>query len=423
MNAIWTVALKDLKLLTRDRLGMFWILGFPLMYALFLGAIFGGSGQPNRALTVAVIDEDDSPASQAFIERLKKSEALTVRTTTLAEARDAVRHGNLVAYVVVPTGFGKASFFSEATPTLQVGIDPTRRAEAGFLQGILMESAYAGLQEQFMKPQQARSQIEESIQRIDQAKDLDPARKSALKLGLGMIVKAIGTLDEEALKGDGNFMDRQPIKLETTQVTNDENQPRSPFEITFPSSILWGLMGCVSAFSIAIVTERQQGTLLRLRVAPVTWGQLLAGKGMACFLSCTGVAVGLLAIARLFLGVRLENLPGLALGICCTAFCFTGLAMLFSTLGKTEASVAGAGWGIMMPLAMLGGGMVPLIAMPGWMQVASNFSPVKWGIVALEGAIWRGYSLSEMLLPCAILLAVGATCLAAGVRWLSRQGV
>ncbi len=104
-----------------------------------------------------------------------------------------------------------------------------------------------------------------------------------------------------------------------------------------------------------------------------------------------------------------------------TAICFTGLMMFVSTLGKTEAGVAGAGWGIMMPFAMLGGGMVPLIAMPPWMQTASNVSPVKWGIIALEGAIWRGFSLVDMLLPCAILIAVGAAFYAVGVWSLSRQ--
>jgi ABC-2 type transport system permease protein len=47
-----------------------------------------------------------------------------------------------------------------------------------------------------------------------------------------------------------------------------------------------------------------------------------------------------------------------------------------------------------------------------------NASPVKWAILGIEGAIWRGFSLSEMLLPCAILLGFGAICFAIGVRAL-----
>ena len=54
--------------------------------------------------------------------------------------------------------------------------------------------------------------------------------------------------------------------------------------------------------------------------------------------------------------------------------------------------------------------------MPPWMQTLSNVSPVKWAILALEGAIWRGFSLGEMALPCGILLGVGVVFFAGGVR-------
>jgi ABC-2 type transport system permease protein len=50
------------------------------------------------------------------------------------------------------------------------------------------------------------------------------------------------------------------------------------------------------------------------------------------------------------------------------------------------------------------------------MATTGNFSPVKWAILAMEGALWRGFSLREMLLPCAILVAVGIVTFAIGVR-------
>jgi ABC-2 type transport system permease protein len=54
------------------------------------------------------------------------------------------------------------------------------------------------------------------------------------------------------------------------------------------------------------------------------------------------------------------------------------------------------------------------------MLSVASFSPVKWGILALEGAIWRGFSAAEMLLPCGILLGVGAAGFVAGVAVLAR---
>jgi ABC-2 type transport system permease protein len=88
--------------------------------------------------------------------------------------------------------------------------------------------------------------------------------------------------------------------------------------------------------------------------------------------------------------------------------------MLVAVLGKTEQSASGLGWAIMMPLTMLGGGMVPLFAMPAWMQAAGSVSPVKWAILALEGAIWRGFTPAQLALPCAVLVSVGVAGFAIG---------
>ena len=48
-----------------------------------------------------------------------------------------------------------------------------------------------------------------------------------------------------------------------------------------------------------------------------------------------------------------------------------------------------------MLMAMFGGGMIPLVFMPKFMQTLSNFSPAKWSVLALEGAIWRGFTLGR----------------------------
>jgi ABC-2 type transport system permease protein len=64
--------------------------------------------------------------------------------------------------------------------------------------------------------------------------------------------------------------------------------------------------------------------------------------------------------------------------------------------------------------------MIPLAFMPSFMVPLSQASPVKWSILALEGAIWRGFTLTEMLLPCAILVGIGAVCLALGAVRLAK---
>src|SRR5262249_30655750 len=156
--------------------------------ALFFGAIFGGAGEPGvGSLGLAVIDEDQTDASRALVERLEKSKSLRVETLSIDEARDKVRMGKLVAYVILPKGFEKANpFLGSTAPPIQVGIDPARRAEAGYIQGILTETFFARLRESFPRAQ------------------------------------------------------AQPIRIEQVDISPDQRRPRSAFEITFPSSILWG---------------------------------------------------------------------------------------------------------------------------------------------------------------------------------------
>ena len=97
--------------------------------------------------------------------------------------------------------------------------------------------------------------------------------------------------------------------------------------------------------------------------------------------------------------------------------------MLLSVVAKTEQAASGISWAVLILMSMLGGGMIPLIAMPSWMRSIGHISPVKWSILAMEGAVWRQFSPAEMLQPCAMLLAIGAACFIIGTRafnWTSQ---
>lgn len=49
--------------------------------------------------------------------------------------------------------------------------------------------------------------------------------------------------------------------------------------------------------------------------------------------------------------------------------------------------------------------------------MVSSASPVKWAILALEGATWRAFSPAEMALPCGILFGVGLATFTVGARF------
>jgi ABC-2 type transport system permease protein len=419
MASIFVLAFNDLKLLWRDKFGLFWVLAFPLLIALLFGSIFSGGGDTAGAIKVAVADEDSTSGSQSFIDQLNESEALTILPMTREEAIEKVRKGSVTAYIIIEKGFGESGgFFFGESPPIEIGMDPSRRAEAGYLRGLLTQAAFQQMQKRFMNPDTMLNVVRNERQSLAGNMDTTSEQGKLLMNYLKDTENFLGNVDS------GFYSQGGPLQMEGPEIkpveVSREGRPATAFEITFPSGILWGLIGCAAAFGISIVRERREGTYLRLRLAPITRTHILAGKGMACFIACISVCVLLLLFGGLVFGVRLGNTLHLALAIIASAWCFVGIMMFISVLGKTEQSVSGAGWAVLLVMSMFGGGMVPLMFMPSWMRMLSNFSPVKWGIISLEGAIWRGFSLQEMMLPVAVLCGTGLVLFFIGVTILTK---
>jgi ABC-2 type transport system permease protein len=442
MQSILSLARKDLKLLFRDKFALFWIFAFPLMYSLFFGTLFGDSGDGSRGtISIRIVDEEPSDDSQALVERLANHESLRVPanedgstvTHGLDEAREDVRKGRATAYLRIPAGYDSSPFAlfggggggGDDAQTVEVGIDPSRSAEAGFLQGILMETLFGGLGEQFTDADSMMAEITSSKESIAATEGMDPAQQLVLQQFMTSLESFYGEIDfdEEEAEGEGGGGFDMGGQVSIVDVARDAgNRPRTAFDITFPSAMVWGLLGVAVSFAVTLVKERTEGTLLRLRIAPIGHTELLAGKAVACFTTCLIVMFFLMAFSFVALGVRFGSYPLALASMLCTAACFTGIMMLASVMGKTEQAVAGSAWGVMMPFMMVGGGMIPLIAMPAWLVKVSNISPFKWGIYSMEGAVWRGFSAGDMLLPCGILLGTGAVFFAIGVwafKWTS----
>lgn len=416
MGPTWTIAGKDLKILWRDKMAIFWVLGFPLVIAIMFGSIFGGGGAASK-MKIAVDDQDHTSVSKQFVDKLKSSDSLEVSSETFDAAKDEVRKGDKVAVIVVPKGYGTHSVFSGQQPAIEVGIDPSRKAEAGILQGLLAQASFAPLQKLFTDPGAAKTEMQQSLADVERS-SLDPEQKKSLRSFLGAADKYFSMAPAGPNQNVGGGFSGPKIK--NVPIQKADNEPKSSFDLTFPEGVVWALVGVSMAFAIGIVRERADGTFFRLQVAPVSRLQLILGKGIACFISCVMVISVLMLVGKLFFGLDINNLPLIAFAILCSSFCFVGVVMTLSVLGKSEQAVSGSGRAFLILASMFGGGMIPLAIMPPWMQTASSFSPAKWAVLSLEGSIWRGFSWTEMMLPCGILIAIGVVGIAVGATVLSR---
>ncbi len=419
MKTIWYLALKDLKILFRDRLGTFWFFGFPLLIALFFGSIFSTSRSSAASLKLAMIDEDRSFESQQFLEVLGQVPSLQLKSLPLEQAQEQVRRGELTAYLRLPKGFGQqVGFLSSNPPRLELGLDPSRRAEEGLLQGVLLESSTKFVQDQLTDPNLLKKRFDQVRADLLASKDIDPNQKKMVELIFDNLNKAMTIPDSAEGMGNLSFI---PVRIESRAVYNEKVLPPSSYDITFPQAVIWGLLSVVTSFAIGLVVERRKGTLLRLRLAPLGLSQILSSKGLACFLMTMLISLVILLFGRLVFSIRIADPLQWVVAVISTSLCFTGIMMLLSTLGNSEQAVSTIGWSVLMPLSMIGGGMIPLFFMPKWMLTVSHISPIKWSITALEGAMWRGMTWQELALPCGLLIGIGVVAFSLGVLMLKRK--
>ena len=415
-RAVLALAGKDLRLLSRNRATLFFALAWPVLMALFFGYVFGGGGEKGR-IPVVVADEDRTAESARLVERLTSTAGLEVTTAPREEATRLVRQGKRSAAVIVPKGYGEAAdrIFHGAPRRLELELDPARVAEGSMLEGILTGAAMQSMQDLFTDPARTQILVDRSLADLE-AVPGSPDRDATRKF-LGALR---GYVDRPRQPAEGARSGQQqgwkPLEIERREVSNEKVGPRSAFDFTFPQGILWGVIGSALGFALSLVTERTRGTLMRLETSPLSRLDVLVGKALACFVTIAAVEFLLLLLGVTFFGIRPGSWPLLVTAVLAVAACFVGIMMTVAVIGKTEQAAGGLGWAIMMPLTMFGGGMIPLFVMPAWMQAVSNASPVKWGILALEGATWRGFSAAEMALPVGVLVLVGVAGFALGVR-------
>ncbi|HKX54843.1 MAG TPA: ABC transporter permease [Xanthomonadales bacterium] len=430
MGVLLAMVVKDLKLLFRDKMTLFFTFGFPLLFAAFFGSIFS-SDNSGIGISVAVADLDQTPQSQQFVQRMGELEELRVEVTSAGLARELTRQGKKTAFIILQPGFGKAyaSLFSGSPPELVIGVDPARKAEAGMLQGVMMKLGIERFEQAFNNADSMVAQLDQSLVAVDDNPDMPQGWKDLLGNFLPQmksLVQADGlTGPDESKNAANNTADKggigdalMPLKLVQEDVVVQQDGPTNAYAITMPQAMFWAIMGVVMGFGVALVQEKAKGTMTRLIVAPITRLQILGGKALGCFLALVFVLGLFFIMARLLFGVAIDHPQMVLFAVLSVATLFVGIMMFLAAIGKTERGMSSVGWAVMMIFAMFGGGMIPLFAMPGWMLDMSNFSPVKWAILMFEGATWREFSWAEMLLPCSLMLLLGVLLFAAGSRLL-----
>jgi len=148
----------------------------------------------------------------------------------------------------------------------------------------------------------------------------------------------------------------------------------------------------VIATALAVVREKERGTMESLRATPLVAIELLVGKTVPYLLLASGATAGTLAIARLLFDVRVRgSLFWLAAVTLVFLAVSLGCGILVSTIAETQQVAFQVGLlSSMLPAFLLSGFIFPISSMPRGLQLVTHLFPARYYLTALREIVLKG---------------------------------
>ncbi|MGE5544982.1 MAG: ABC transporter permease, partial [Bacillota bacterium] len=164
-------------------------------------------------------------------------------------------------------------------------------------------------------------------------------------------------------------------------------------------------MTMVILTAVAIVRERERGTLEQLIVTPIKSLELMLGKIVPYIvLGYLQITVALLVAVLVFqvpIKGSLLQLYGLTLFFITASL---GLGLMISNIARTQMQAFQMSFFVMLPSILLSGFMFPRAAMPKIIYYISNIIPLTYYLDIIRGIILKGIGVEYLTGQVASLL-------------------
>lgn len=381
MTALIAIILKECRLLARDIHGLLLLFVMPVVFILIMSLAlqdqFAQQGGGRRIL-VLVDNRAGSEAAATALERLQQREAFAWELRPDLSATVAVQRDEAAFLLTLePDG-------EDLKAGLLVAPGTTPQVEA-----LLTASVGEVL---------GRQRLERLLR--------DMKTRQALRGDF--------SLDDNI---DEYTLEQAPVQVRYSYQRQGQPRTEQPTSVqqSVPAWLVFAMFFSVVPLSNTLITERQQGTLRRLRTLPVSPFLPLIGKWLPYFainqvqvvlMLAVGVyLMPLLGADRLTLG---HSFPGLALMAASVSVAALGYGLLIAAVALTTEQATTLGGVGNILLAALGGVMVPRFVMPEAMQQVSGFSPMAWGLEGFLDLLLRGGSVADVLVEAGSLLLFGS---------------
>ncbi|HWM94179.1 MAG TPA: ABC transporter permease [Thermoanaerobaculia bacterium] len=169
---------------------------------------------------------------------------------------------------------------------------------------------------------------------------------------------------------------------------------------------------CLLLTSLAVVREREIGTLEQLLVSPLRPGELILGKTLP-FALIGMVDLGIVtAVALLWFRIPFRGNPLLLiLGTVLFLLPALGTGLLISSISNTQQEAFMAAFLVFLPTILLSGFMFPVASMPRGFQLLTLLNPLRHYLDIVRALFLKGAGIEALFRPLGALLVLGVSLL------------
>lgn len=357
VRAVRGIVLKDLREIRREKMALFWIFVFPLMWITLLGGIWGGHNPPVKIDLGVVYYNESSPFTAKDVVGIMENVTIDgVHVFRIREYSDeesalkALKQRRIDALLVFPEGFGKnlSSGFPARIYAYFEGSDPQNyQIVSGTVKGFF-------------------SEFEQRVAEKRLNITLTYMEEYVPESALGNF-----TLDDikKYLLGLTN-----PLDIEERGVSGESPSPIQFYVTSFIGiQFLFATMMMVGSGTLE---EIEHGTLRRIAASPATAWDFLVGKILSTFIVIMiSILIGIAYSKFIFSETVFPGFLGWVLIFLAAVFSMgLGLAIAMATRSiKATNAVINL---ISMPLLFLAGIVIPDSILPNWARPIANYFPL-----------------------------------------------
>jgi ABC-2 type transport system permease protein len=348
-----------------------------------------------RDVPLIVADGDRSPASRELVARFGASPNFTVvgTVTTVAEIAPFLERGQASLALSIPAGYGE-SIRALRPVRVQIVADGTDSNSTNVALGY--STSLIG------------TYAQELLDATSSRETTPPGQ--AARSGAGH-----GAPGSDELGGVQRSPPGQAIDARIRVWFNPQLESRFFMVPGVLALIL--LIVTTNLASMAIVREKELGTLEQLNVTPLKRWELIVGKLLPYGLIALVDVVLVVAVAVLWFEVPLRGSLLLLFAMCLIyALCTLALGLFISTISATQQqAMMTATFFFLTPMIYLSGFIFPIENMPAVIQPFTYLIPVRYFLVIVRGIFLKGIGLDLLWPQAAAMTAWGSGMLALAV--------